>query len=72
MASDTIALSFENLVRFYSKELRMIEGGEGATNVITSRVRRRLREEGILVYKKREWLISEKARSHLISVLGDS
>ena len=72
MASNTIELSFENLVRFYGKELWMIEGGEGATDVITPRVRRRLREEGILVYKKREWLISEKAKSHLISVLGDS
>jgi hypothetical protein len=68
MTSDLNELSFENLVRFYSEELRMIEQGERATNVLTPRVRGRLRDVGILAYRNMEWLITEGAKK-LLSML---
>jgi hypothetical protein len=61
MSSNLAELSFENLVRFYSEELRMIEQGEEVANVLTPHVRKRLREEGILFYRNKQWVISEKA-----------
>jgi len=65
MTSDLAELSFENLVRFYSEELRKIEQGELATNLFASGVRGRLRELGILEYRNKAWVISERALSYL-------
>jgi len=65
MTADLNELSLENLVRFYSEELRSIERGERATNVLGSGVRGRLREVGILAYRNREWMITEEAKKYL-------
>ncbi len=65
MTSDLNELSLENLVRFYSEELRMIEQGEQTTNVLRSNVRGRLREAGILAYRNMEWMITEEANKYL-------
>jgi hypothetical protein len=65
MTSDLKKLNFENLVSFYSEELQMIEQGERATNVINPHVRGRLREAGILVYRNKEWVITEDAKKVL-------
>jgi len=58
-------MNFENLVRFYRKELRMIEKGERVVDVFSLRAKKRLREKGILVYKVRKWVISEEAKKYL-------
>ena len=68
MTSDLDEQSFENLVRFYSEELRMIEQGERATNVLSPNVRGRLRDAGILAYGNMEWMITEDAKK-LLSTL---
>ncbi len=65
MTSDLNELSLENLVGFYSEELRKIDQGERATNVLGSNVRARLREAGILAYRNREWMITEEAKKYL-------
>jgi hypothetical protein len=57
--------SFENLVRFYSEELLKIEQGMGATEVIPGLVRKRLRKEGVILYRNREWVITDKAKEYL-------
>ena len=64
MTSDLDRLNFENLVRFYSEELRIIEQGERATNVINPHVRGRLRDAGIL----RARVITEDAKKVLLTL----
>ena len=65
MDSDFEEVNFENLVRFYRKELLKIEKGEMVNNVLSIRARRRLREKGVLVYGVRKWVISEEAKKIL-------
>lgn len=65
MASDFEDLNFENLVRFYRKELMKIEKGDRATDVFSLRIKKRLRKKGILVYKVRKWVVSEEAKKYL-------
>jgi hypothetical protein len=57
--------NFENLVRFYSEELLKIEQGIEVTEVISGRVRSKLRNEGVLLYRNREWVITDKAKEYL-------
>ena len=68
MSSDLVELNFENLVSFYSEELRRIDGGERAPDVLSQYVRSRLREEGVLLYRNKEWFLSDKARELLVKL----
>ena len=43
----------------------MIEKGEKATNVSSLRVKKMLREKGVLVYRVRKCVISEEAKKYL-------
>ena len=65
MTSDHDELNFENLVRFYGEELQMLIQGEVDTKIFSPRVRRLLRGEGILVYRNKEWGITEDAKKVL-------
>ena len=65
MTSDLVELNFENLVSFYCDELRRIEQGERAPDVLSQYVRGRLRDAGVLLYRNKEWSLSEKAKQLL-------
>ena len=68
MSSDLVELNFENLVSFYCEELRRVEQGERAPDVLSQYVRGRLREAGVLLYRNKEWALSEKAKTLLSSI----
>lgn len=57
--------SFENLVRFYEEELRLIAKGERATKVLTSYERGNLLNNGVLKYGNLHWFVSDRARKYL-------
>jgi hypothetical protein len=57
--------SYENLVRFYREELRLIAGGERATKILTSYERGNLLNNGVLKYGNLHWFVSEKAKKYL-------
>ena len=65
MTSDQDELNFENLVRFYGEELQMLLLGDVDTKIFSLRVRRLLRGEGILVYRNKEWGVTEDAKKVL-------
>ena len=67
MSSDLVELNFKNLVSFYAEELQRVNCGERAPDVFSKYVRGRLREEGVLIYRNKEWALSEKARELLVT-----
>lgn len=46
MTFDLVEMNFKNLVSFYCEELRKIEQGERATDILSQYVRGRLRDAG--------------------------
>jgi len=57
MSSDLVELNFKNLVSFYAEELQRVNCGERAPDVFSKYVRGRLREEGVLIYRNKEWAL---------------
>lgn len=57
--------SYENLVKFYRKELGLISGGERATKIFSSYERGHLLDSGVLKYGNLHWFVSEKAKKYL-------
>ncbi len=50
-----------NLVLFHNSKFNKIQKGVSAGKLFTLHERRKLREYGILAYRKRKWELSEKA-----------
>jgi len=50
-----------NTVLFHKSKLKMIQNGGSAGKLFTKRERRKLREHGILIYRKMRWELTEKA-----------
>ena len=59
--------NFENLVKFHEEELRRILQGENPSNFFTGHTRGKLRDAGILNYKNRTWVITDRAMKYLLS-----
>ena len=57
--------NLRNLIEFYNEELISVINGEPVTSVFTPQQRRNLRDAGILKYRNRTWIISEKVRAHI-------
>ena len=57
--------SYENLVKFYREELRLIARGERATKVFSSYERGHLLHNGVLKYGNLHWFVSERAKKYL-------
>jgi len=51
-----------NTVLFHKSKLKKIHKGVSAGKLFTKGERRKLREYGILIYRKRRWELTEKAR----------
>jgi len=51
-----------NLVLFHKSKLKKLQKGGSAVQLFTMEERRKLREYGILEYRKRTWEISEKGK----------
>ena len=60
--------SYENLVRFYEEELRLIALGERATKVFTSYERGNLMNNGVLRYGNLHWFVTDKAKKYLEAI----
>jgi len=50
-----------NLILFHKSKLKKIQKGGSAGKLFTIDERRKLRQYGILTYRKRTWAVSEKA-----------
>lgn len=50
-----------NTILFHKSKLMKIQNGISVGNLFTSGERRKLREYGILIYRKRRWELTEKA-----------
>ena len=51
-----------NMVLFHKSKLKKIQKGASAGKLFTHDERRKLKEYGILVYRKRTWNITEKGK----------
>jgi len=51
-----------NLVFFHKSKLKKIQKGVSAGKLFTIDERRKLRKYGILIYRKRTWELTEKAK----------
>jgi hypothetical protein len=65
MSADLQDVNFRNLVSFYNAELRAIQSGKKAAEVLSTRERQKLKEMGIIKYGlgMSETRITEKALS---------
>ncbi len=50
-----------NTILFHKSKLKKIQKGVSAGKLFTNHERRKLRENGILIYRKKRWELSEKA-----------
>ena len=51
-----------NIVLFHKSKLKRIQKGASAGKLFTNHERRKLKEYGILIYRKRTWELTEKAK----------
>ncbi len=51
-----------NIVLFHKSKLKKIQKGASAGKLFTSHERRKLREYGILIYRKMTWELTEMAK----------
>ncbi len=51
-----------NIVLFHKSKLKKIQKGVSAGKLFTNHERRKLKEYGILIYRKKTWELTEKAK----------
>ena len=57
-----------NLTLFHKSKLKKIQKGFSASKLFTLDERRKLREYGILAYRKRKWEITEKGKKAIENI----
>ncbi len=57
--------SYINFVRFYERELRRILRGESVDDVFVFSDRTKLRNHGVLVFRRGDWLLTDRAKEIL-------
>ena len=57
--------SYINFVRYYERELRRMLRGESVEDVVAVSDRTKLRNNGVLVFRRGDWYLTDKAKEVL-------
>ena len=63
--------NFKHLVNFYEEFLRRLQKGEDVMNLLKPGERGKLRYVGILDYRHRTWVVTEKAKQTLRKIVPE-